>query len=114
MCPEDPMTSAIDPRISEVTRLCRHYNVRRLELFGSATGDAFDPQRSDIDFIVDFSANGDQDLFHRYFGLKEALERLFDREVDLVMVGAMKNPYFIESVNKTRQLVYASPFTQAA
>lgn len=102
------MTKVIDQHRDEVTRICRRYGVRRLELFGSATSDAFDPQRSDIDFLVDLDPDGDQDLFHRYFGLNEALERVFGHKVDLVMVGAMKNPYFIQSVNQTRQLVYAN------
>ena len=87
--------------------------MRRLELFGSATTGAFDPQRSDLDFLVDFDANP-ADLFKRYFDLKESLEALFRRDVDLVMIGALHNPYFIESVNKTRQLVYAAEDSQAA
>ena len=94
--------------------MCRRYGVRRLELFGSGTSPDFDPQRSDLDFVVDFGADGDQDLFHRYFGLNEALDALLGRKVDLVMVGAMKNPFFIESVNNTRQNVYAAEVTQAA
>jgi predicted nucleotidyltransferase len=82
--------------------------------FGSATGDAFDPQRSDIDFVVDFGPGAQPDLFNRYFGLNEALAALFGRKVDLVMTGAMANPYFIDSVNRTRQPVYARPLTEAA
>lgn len=100
------MTNVIDEHREEVAQLCRKYGVRQLEVFGSSTGDAFDPQRSDIDFVVDLEGN--EDLFHRYFGLNEALERVFGRKVDLVMVGALTNPYFIESVNRTRRLVYAA------
>ncbi len=92
--------------------LCRRFGVQRLEIFGSATSRDFDPRRSDIDFLVDFAPDGDQDLFHRYFGLKEALEHLLGRRVDLVMTGALRNPYFIESVNKTRQSVYAAEIPQ--
>ena len=103
----------IDQHRNEIAALCRRYGVRRLELFGSATTNAFDPHRSDLDFLVEFDANP-SDLFYRYFGLKESLEALFKRDVDLVMVGAMQNPYFIESVNKTRQLVYAAEDAQAA
>lgn len=63
---------------------------------------------------VDLDPNGDPSLFHRYFGFNEALAKLFGRQVDLVMVGAMSNPYFIESVNQTRQLVYAAPLAETA
>jgi len=42
-----------------------------------------------------------------YFGLRESLEELFHREVDLVMTCAIKNKYFLESINNERQLIYA-------
>jgi predicted nucleotidyltransferase len=107
------MGAVLDPHIAELRELCRRFGVAQLELFGSATTAAFDPERSDLDFLVEFDANP-ADLFKRYFGLKEALEALYSREVDLVMTAAMANPYFIEAVNKTRQLVYAAEDAQAA
>lgn len=107
------MVSIIDTHLAQLPELCLRYGVCRLELFGSAMTDAFDPQRSDLDFLVDFEADS-PDLFSRYFGLKESLEALYGRDVDLVMVGAMQNPHFIESVNMTRQLVYAAEDAQAA
>ncbi len=111
-CPH-PMNSVVDPHLSEVRELCRRYGVARLELFGSAATGAYDPRTSDLDFLVEFDANP-ADLFKRYFGLRDGLEALFGRKVDLVMVGAMTNPYFIEAVNRTRQLVYAAEDAQAA
>jgi len=108
------MHSFIDPQLAQVSSLCRRYGVRKLELFGSATTGAFDPQTSDLDFLIEFDPEGDDSLFHRYFGLNEDLEVLFGRKVDLVMVGTLKNPYFIDSVNKTRQTVYAAPVAEAA
>ena len=108
------MHSIIEFHRDEIHRLCRQFGVQSLDLFGSATGDAFDSQRSDIDFVVDFGPGAQPDLFNRYFGLNEALAALFGRKVDLVMPGGMVNPYFIESVNRTRQHVYARPLTEAA
>jgi predicted nucleotidyltransferase len=107
------MASILDPHIAEIPALCRRFGVARLELFGSATSDAFDPQQSDLDFLVEFDANSSK-LFDRYFGLKESLEGLYGRKVDLVTAGSLRNPYFIGAVNKTRQLVYAAEDTQAA
>lgn len=107
------MPNFIDLHIAEVRAICRRYGVSRLELFGSATTDAFDPQRSDLDFLVEFDANP-SGLFDRYFGLKESLEALYGREVDLVTEGALRNPFFIEAVNKTRQLIYAPEGAKAA
>jgi uncharacterized protein len=107
------MESVLARNSSEVPNLCRRFGVRRLELFGSAATGTFDPNRSDLDFLVEFDSDA-SDLFRRYFGLKESLEALYGRQVDLVMVGALANPYFIESVNRTRQLVYESKDPQAA
>lgn len=108
------MQPMIDSKRTQIGEICQQFQVDRLELFGSATSDTFDPRRSDIDFLVDFAPVDDRDLFHRYFGLNEALEQLFGRKVDLVMVGAMTNPYFIETVNRTRQPVYAAEVAQTA
>jgi predicted nucleotidyltransferase len=108
------MHPIIETHREEIQRLCRHFGVHSLDLFGSATGDAFDPQRSDIDFVVDFGPGAQPDLFNRYFGLNEALAALFGRKVDLVMAGAMANPHFIASVNCTRRPVYARPLAEAA
>lgn len=101
------MTTAIHPHRTEIQRLCRQFGVQQLDLFGSAARPSFDPACSDVDFVVDFGPGEQPDLFNRYFGLKESLEQLLERGVDLVMVGAMVNPHFIESVNPTRQPVYA-------
>ena len=108
------MHSIIESHRDEVQRLCRRFGVHRLDVFGSAAGEAFDPQRSDIDLVVDFGPGAQPDLFSRYFGLNEALGALFGRKVDLVMHGSMVNPYFIAAVNRTRQAVYARLHTEAA
>ena len=108
------MTDTIEKNRDQIAALCQRFGVRRLEVFGSAASGSFDPERSDVDFLLDFGADYDRTLFSRYFGLKEALEKLLGRNVDLVMLGALVNPYFIESVNRTRKLVYAAPVREAA
>jgi predicted nucleotidyltransferase len=107
------MASVLDAHLAEIPELCRRYGVSRLELFGSATSEAFDSRRSDLDFLVEFDADS-SGLFDRYFGLKESLEALYGRPVDLVTAGSMRNPYFVEAVNRSRQLVYAAEDPQAA
>ena len=107
------MSTVLDAHLADTAALCRRYGVRRLELFGSASTGAFDPQRSDIDLLVEFD-DDTRHLFDRYFGLKESLEALCGRSVDLVTVGALRNPHFIAAVNKTRQLVYAAEGAEAA
>jgi len=112
------MISAMNPlteeRINEGHALCQRFGVQRLDVFGSAATGSFDPATSDIDFIVEFEDARSPDIAERYFGLKESFEALFGRSVDLVMAGAMRNPYFIESANRSRRPVYASALASAA
>jgi uncharacterized protein len=102
-----------DLRQAELSELCRRFGVQRLDLFGSAATEAFDPTRSDVDFLVEFDGDPAR-LFDRYFGLKESLEALYGRPIDLVTAGSLRNPYFIAAVNETRRLVYAPENAQAA
>jgi predicted nucleotidyltransferase len=95
----------IELRRPELAVLCRRFGVRRLELFGSAVAGDFDPARSDLDFLVEFdeSAPGGLD---GYFGLKEALEARYGRAVDLVVAGAVRNPYLRESIERSCAPLY--------
>lgn len=100
------VSPTFDPLQPELAALCRRYGVRRLDLFGSATSGAFDPARSDVDFLVDFGTDP-TGLFERYFGLKESLEALYGRPVDLVTESALENPFFRARVEAERRPVYA-------
>ncbi len=87
---------------------CRRHGVERLDLFGSVVGNDFDSEESDLDFVVSFERRDPSRLFDRYFGLKEDLEELFGRPVDLVMESVVsRNAYFAESLAKTRLPLYA-------
>jgi len=90
---------------AELHALCREYGVERLELFGSATSEAFDAASSDLDFIVRF-ADTSSGYADRYLDFAEALEELFGRDVDLVTERSISNPYFRKSVDATREVVY--------
>jgi predicted nucleotidyltransferase len=89
-------------------QLCRRYHVRRLELFGSAAAGLERPGESDYDFLVEFEPLASGAYADTFFGLKESLEDLFSRPVDLVVASAIRNPYFRESVDRTKSLVYAA------
>ena len=81
--------------------------VREIRVFGSvARGEEADD--SDIDFLVEFDRSAPQHPFDAYFGLKEALEELFGRPVDLVEAGAVRNPYLKASIEQTRENIYAA------
>jgi uncharacterized protein len=103
------MIGIVEDRRTEVAALCAKYGVKRLDLFGSAAGEDFDDEASDLDFVVSFEERDPPDLFNRYFGLEEDLEELFGRKVDLVMEGALeKSPRFARNVEKSRVLLYGS------
>ena len=92
----------------ELSNLCAVYGVKCLELFGSASRDDFDLEESDLDFLVEFADTHPMGAFDRYFGLKENLEQLFQRPVDLVEVKAIKNPYFRQAIEQDKVLVYGA------
>jgi predicted nucleotidyltransferase len=102
------MTSFFDQRRAEVEAPCRRYHVRRLELFGSAATGQDHPGESDLDFLVEFDALPPGGYADAYFGLLEALQSLSGRPVDLVVASAIKNPYFRQSVERTKTLLYAA------
>jgi uncharacterized protein len=91
----------------ELQALCRRFHVRRLDLFGSAARGDFDPEHSDVDFLVEFDREHPEALsFNTYFDFKEALEALLGRAVDLVEPGAVRNPYLKASIDASREPVF--------
>lgn len=97
------MIAAVEDKRSQIAGLCRRYGVERLDLFGSAAGESFDFEGSDLDFVVSFERRDPPKLFDRYFGLKEDLEALFGRGVDFVTEDALlKDPDFAESISGAR------------
>jgi len=103
------MIPLIEDNRAALETLCKKYGVARLEVFGSAATGEFDPDRSDVDFLVEFLPDQDPGPWAaHYFNFQAALEKLLARKVDLIMPSAMKNPYFIREVNRTRQVLYAA------
>lgn len=103
------MISLVEDKKEGISAACRRYGVGRLDLFGSAAGKDFDPGHSDLDFVVAFERRDPPNFFDRYFGLKEDLENLFGREVDLVMEGALrKDQHFAAGVDETRVALFAA------
>ena len=91
-----------------LAELCWKFHVRRLELFGSAVCGTFHPQRSDLDFLVEFESLSAGEYAAAFLGLKQALENLFVVPVDLVDRSAIRNPYFRQSVESSKALLYAA------
>jgi uncharacterized protein len=102
------MTAIIEENRARLIELCRKYHVLRLDVFGSAATGDFSDATSDIDLLVEFDGNVKAERFHNFFALREELQSLFGRPVDLVEPGGLRNPYFAKSVNETRKRVYAT------
>jgi predicted nucleotidyltransferase len=91
--------------MNQIRQLCLKHSVSELFVFGSILGDSFS-EDSDIDFLVDFSNVSLEEYADNYFDLKFSLESLLDRDVDLLEKKALRNPYLLESIDSTKQLVY--------
>ena len=100
------MIAAVTARKADLELLCTRLGVRRLALFGSAAAASDDAACGDLDFVVEFQPAALDDYANAYFGLLEALEELFEMPVDLVVRSAIQNPYFLESVDETRAVLY--------
>lgn len=107
------MAPELERHLAAIPDLRRRYGVTRLDVFGSAATGAFDPARSDFDFLVEFDADS-SGLFSRYFGLKESLGALLGRPVDPVTTGALADPYIVRAVEETRRALYVTEDAQAS
>jgi predicted nucleotidyltransferase len=102
------MIPLIERNRAAVEQLCHRYHVARLDVFGSAATGGFNPDSSDLDFLVEFQRTDEMTLADQYFGLWEGLRDLFDRDVDLLTPRSLRNPYFTASVERSREELYAA------
>jgi predicted nucleotidyltransferase len=107
------MVKIVENKIPEIIALCKKHKVKSLYLFGSATNTKSFTQKSDVDFLYEYDLEnypdwekGDFDIVINFFTLKENLEKILGRKVDLIP-NKLKNPYLIKSVEKSKKLIYA-------
>ena len=101
------MLDLIENNSIELKRLCEQYDVKCMYVFGSAVSGDFH-ESSDIDILISFKDIPYDQYTDNYFELHEKLQALFSRKVDLVTERSLSNPYFIESIERTKQLLYAA------
>lgn len=99
MCP------LVAQHVAAIADLCRLHRVGKLFLVGSALTEGFDPERSDVDFVVVFQPFERGGWDDPYFKLREALKSLLGRPVDLIEAHTVKNPYLIASLNRTKRVL---------
>ena len=102
------MIRLLESKREAIAEVCARYGVRRLHAFGSAPGEDFRSDESDLDLLVEFAPMESYARVDAYFGMLDELRLLFNREIDLVMVGAIKNPYIARDIERTKQLLYAA------
>jgi predicted nucleotidyltransferase len=103
------MPPALDARHPGLAALCRRFHVRRLDLFGSAArGADFDPQHSDLDLLVAYEPGHSPPALADFLALRDALEALFGRKVDLAMESAIRNPYLRAGIAAARVTLHGA------
>ncbi len=98
----------IESRREQIEAVCREHHVPRLLVFGSVRREDFDPQRSDIDLLVEFLPGVNKGWMAEYTELKDAMEVLFERKVDVLPAEIKRNPYLKVAVDRGKELVYAA------
>ncbi|MBL1280462.1 MAG: nucleotidyltransferase domain-containing protein [Fluviicola sp.] len=97
--------SFIDIHRIQIIALCEKYKVQSLSLFGSAaTGEM--TKESDVDLLVKFNKINPANYFLNYTAFKSSLQKLFNRKVDLLEEQTLSNPYLVNSINKSKELIY--------
>lgn len=107
ICKNGSMETAVVLDLEAIRIACERHGVERLRVFGSVLTEHFDPEASDVDFLVTFQPER-ENLFHDYLDLKAELERIIGRGVDLVMERAVNNPFFAAAAFGTAQELYAA------
>lgn len=96
----------IREHLDAIVRLARAYDVEQLEVFGSVMTEQFDPEHSDIDFLVTMLERGPLDDFRRYAGLADALGDVLETPFDLILSDALQRESFRNEAAKTRCVIY--------
>jgi len=99
------MSDIIDRNIDKIVDICRQHNILTLFVFGSVITEKFN-DKSDIDLLVSFKPMELGEYADNYFQTAESFEKIFNRPVDLVTDKSLSNPYFINSVDATKKLIY--------
>ena len=91
---------------SRLAELCRKWKVKEFSLFGSILREDFS-STSDVDVLVSFDPAAPWNLWD-LMDMKEELEALFGRSVDLVEKEALRNPWRKRRILSSYEVVYAA------
>lgn len=92
-----------------IAGFCRKWQIRELALFGSVLTDEFGPD-SDVDVLITFGdPKPDLGPWGEHLDtMREELEVLFGRRVDLVEKKLVNNPFRRHHILTHRRIIYAA------
>jgi hypothetical protein len=90
----------------DIESLAKKWGIIEFSIFGSVLGNHFKDD-SDIDILIQFKSDIRYSLFD-LVELKEELEDLFHRPVDIVEKASIKNPFRKNEILKTARVIYAA------
>ncbi len=102
------MLEVLNTKREQISDICTRHGVARLHVFGSALHEKVRSDESDVDLLVELAPMDPFARVDAYFGLLEELGVVLNMKIDLVMVGAVKNPYIARDIERTKQLLYAA------
>jgi uncharacterized protein len=102
------MIPLLEENREKIAEICRAHHVRRLSVFGSAVRDDFDPQRSDVDFLVEFEPGFIAGYAKNYLSLESSLNAILKRRVDVVSEEGIRNPFLRKSIDADKRGLYAA------
>ena len=94
-----------EKNIERIKQLCKEYKVKNFSVFGSVLTDNFSSE-SDIDFVVDFEENDPLEYTDLYFQLKDKLEHLLKRQIDLIEERGIKNSFLRKEIDESKVVLY--------
>jgi len=100
------MNKIITENIDKIKEYCKKYKVKELYAVGSVVSDRFS-ENSDIDLLIKFDNISVEEYTDNYFTLHKLFRKIFNRKIDLITDKSLNNPFFIKSIEKTKQLLYA-------
>ena len=95
----------IEKNKQRIITLAKSHGVNSIYVFGSAISDSF-TSKSDVDILVSFGKVDLYSYFDNYLDLKEKLEKIFNRDVDLVEEQTIKNPILKRTIDRNKQLIW--------
>lgn len=107
------MIALVEDKKAEIAALCRRFGIQRLDLFGSAATGAFDPETSDLDFVVDLGEYDDS-VHLRYLGLIAGLQDILERDVDVLTADTIRDSFLLAAIDRDKVRLYDARDHQAA